>query len=412
MTYYFDIILIAVLIALSAFSALAEAALLSVNRFKVRHWVEKKKLGANYIQKLRDDPARLLTTLLFANNLVNTAIAAIITSVSLSYFKNDAIGIATGIATFLILIFGEIIPKSIGTNNNEILAPYAAPFIWYMSFVFQPFVKLVNALLKEVNHLLGTKQTQIITKEEVKSIVRSTEAAGSLKESEKKLVQRVFDFENTTVGDVMTPKRNIVSVDANMKVKDVLQIPSTKLYSRFPVYENNKDNIVGILYLKEVIRFIKENRMEVPVKEIMRKPFFVFTSKKMDTMLKLFQSKKQHMAIVIDEKGHIAGVVTIENILEEIVGEIIDESDRLNPSIVSVVKNEWIAKGSAEIEEINAKTGIGLKIVDYVDLDSFIIASLNRAPKFGDEVNFKNFKILIEEAQGKKVLKARILKVS
>jgi len=412
MAYYLEIILVVILIAFSAFSAMSEAALLSINRFKVRHWVEKKRIGAHYVQKLKDDPARLLTTLLIANNLVNTAVAVIITAVSINTFHSNAIGIATGIATFLILVFGDIIPKSIGANNNELLAPFVAPIIWYVSFVFQPLVKLLNMLLNEINRLFGTKKTPIITKEEIKSIVRASEESGSIKEIEKKIVQRVFDFENTTVGDVMTPKRLMVSVDAKIKIKDVLQIPSTKLYSRFPVYENNKESIIGILYLKDVISYIKDNKMDVTVKEIMRKPFFVFTSKKMDTMLKLFQGKKQHMAIVIDEKGHIAGVVTIENILEEIVGEIIDESDRLNPSIVPINRNEWIVKGSAEIEEVNAKIGIGVKVLDYVDLDSFISATLGRVPKFGDEVNFKGFKILIEEVQGKKVLKARLLKMA
>ena len=182
------------------------------------------------------------------------------------------------------------------------------------------------------------------------------------------------------------------------------------MYSRLPVYDKSKDNIIGIVHLKDMLKLIKENKLDTSVRQIMKKPLFVFWNKKMDTMLRMFQARKQHMVIVIDEKARVMGLVTIENILEEIVGEIIDESDRINPSITESEKNEWLVKGSTEIEEINAKTGISLKASDYVDLDSFIIATLGRSPKAGDEIIHQNFRIAMEEVQGKKVLRARIVK--
>jgi len=162
--------------------------------------------------------------------------------------------------------------------------------------------------------------------------------------------------------------------------------------------------------LKDTLKFLKEGKFDVDVRQIMIKPFFVFENKKMDTMLRLFQGRKQHMAVVIDEKAHVVGLVTIENILEEIVGEIIDESDRLNPSIAQISKNEWIVKGSTEIEELNRKTGMGVREDDFVDLDSFIVATLGRAPKLGEEISYQNFKIVMEDVQGKKVIQARIAK--
>ena len=144
--------------------------------------------------------------------------------------------------------------------------------------------------------------------------------------------------------------------------------------------------------------------------QIMKKPFFVFGNKKMDSMLKLFQSRKEHMAIVIDEKAHVIGLVTIENILEEIVGEIIDEGDRINPSIMPISKNEWLVKGSSEIEELNVKTGMPIRKADFVDLDSFVLGTLNRTPKVDDVIEYQNYKVVMEEVQGKKVLRARIVK--
>ena len=410
MTVHTQIILFFVMIVLSAFFAMSETALVSLSRFKVRHWVEKKKFGSTYVKKLKDNPGVLLSTILVGNNLVNVAAAAIATSIAIEIFHENAIGIAIGVATFLILIFGDILPKSIGNNNNEILAPIVAPVVWNLSIAIYPLTRALEYFLKGVNKLIGTKKLPIVTEEELKIIVKASEEEGSIKEIEKKMIQRIFDFDNTLVSDVMTRKKSMILVSADMQIKDMLHLPIAKMYSRFPVYEKNKDNIVGILYLKDTLKFVKEGKFDIPVKQIMKKPFFVFGNKKMDTMLRLFQERKQHMAIVIDEKAHVVGLVTIENILEEIVGEIIDESDRLNPSIEQISKNEWIAKGSTEIEDINAKTGISIKKADYIDLDSFILSTLGRAPKLDDVIQYNNYKILMEDVQGKKVVQARIVK--
>ena len=405
-----QLLLLFILLVLSALSAMSEAALLSISRFKVRHWVDKKRFGAVYAKKLKDNPEKLLSTTLIVNNLVNTGAAAITTLIVLGIFKDNAIGIAIGIATFLILVFGDIAPKSIGANNNETLAFVLAPAVWYTSIAIYPLTKSLEYFLKILNKLVGTKRMSIITKEELKTILKASEEEGSIKEIEKKMIQRIFDFENTTVGDVMTLKRHMVMVGSDMKIKNVLQLPTVKMYSRFPVYEKNKDNIVGILYLKDLLKFMKEGKLEVDIKQVMKKPLFVFANKKMDTMLRLFQGRKQHMAIVIDEKARVIGLVTIENILEEIVGEIIDESDRINPSVFQISKTEWLVKGSIEIGDLNHKTGISIKEIDFVDLDGFIVATLGRAPKQGEEISYQNFKIIMEEVQGKKVIRAKIAK--
>ncbi|MBI2541178.1 HlyC/CorC family transporter [Candidatus Woesearchaeota archaeon] len=409
MSIHTESILFGVMILLSAFFAMSEAALLSLSNFKVRHWVEKKKLGSNYIKKLKDNPEVLLSTILIGNNLVNTAAAAIATSISLQIFQSNAIGIATGIATFIILIFGDITPKSIGSNNHEVLAPIVAPIIWNISIGIYPVTKSLEYFLKGINRLIGAKKLPLVTEEELKSIVRASEEEGSIKEIEKKMIQRIFDFDNIPVSDVMTRKKSMVMVSSEMRIKDVLQLPTAKMYSRFPVYENSKENIIGVAYLKDMLKFVKDNKFDVPVKQLMRKPLFVFSNKKTDTVLRLFQGSKQHLAIVIDEKAHIVGLVTIENILEEIVGEIIDESDRLNPSVEQLSKSEWIVKGSTEIDEISTKTGLLLKR-DYIDLDSFIVSTLGRAPKLDDIIEYNNYKISMEDVQGKKAVRARIVK--
>ena len=411
MTMQLQIILLAIMIVVSAFFALSETALLSLSKFKIRHWVEKKRFGAEYIKKLRDRPEILLSTILIGNNLANTAAAAITTAIAIDLFKDNAIGIATGVATFLILVFGDILPKTIGTNNNEMVAPFVAPVIYNLSVAIYPLIIILEYLLKAMNKIIGTKKMSIITKEELKSIVKTSEEEGVIKDVEKLLIHRIFDFENTTVEDVMTRKKHITSVSADMPIKDVLNLPSAKMYSRFPVYDKNKDNIVGIFYLKDALKFIKDSKLDAQVRHVMRKPFFVFSHKKMDAMLKLFQQRKQHMAIVIDQRAMVVGLVTIENILEEIVGEIIDESDRINPGVIQVNKNEWVVRGSIEIDDLNRKIGTSIKSSDYTDLDSFVVTTLGRAPKLNEEVKHQNYRILMEDVQGRKVVQARILKV-
>jgi len=411
MTIHYKIIALVALIIVSALSAMAEAALLSVSKFKVRHWIEKKKFGAVYVKKLKDDPVIFLSTLLITNNLVNTAAAAITTAIALDYFRSNAIGISIGIATFLILVFGDIIPKSIGANNNELISPIVAPLVWNLGIVMYPFIKLLDWLVKGINFLIGTRKSPSFTKEELKSIVKYSEEEGSIKQTEKRLIQRVFDFGNTTAADVMTRKKSMIMVSFDMKIKDVLQLSTAKIYSRFPVYEKSRENIVGILYLKDALHFAKDGKLDAKVEEAMKKPFFVFENKKIDSMLRLFQLRKEHMAIVINNKAQVVGLVTIENILEEIVGEIIDESDRLKPTVVQISKNEWSAIGTAEIEELNTKIGMPIKESDYDSLDSFVLSTLGRAPKANEEILYKNFKIILEDVQGKKVLKARIVKM-
>ncbi|MEK6946795.1 MAG: CNNM domain-containing protein, partial [Nanoarchaeota archaeon] len=205
-----QILIILGLIILSAFFSASESALLSLSRFKVRYMIEKKKFGAGYVKKLKDDPERLLSTILIGNNLVNIAASAIGTSLALQIFKNNAIAIATGIMTFLILVFGEITPKSLATRNNERFSLFAARIVWWMSVGIYPVIKLLNYFLRAMNKLVGTKRIAIITKEELKSIVKMSEEEGSIKDVEKKMIHRIFDFDNTTVSDVMTRKKNVV----------------------------------------------------------------------------------------------------------------------------------------------------------------------------------------------------------
>lgn len=411
MTLHNQILILSGLIVLSALTAMSEAALLSVSKFKARAWIEKKKFGAIYIKKLKDEPVMLLSTLLITNNIVNTAAAAITTSIAIGYFKNNAIGIATGIAAFLILVVGDIVPKSIGANNNEVVSSIVAPFVWHLGIFMYPLIKLMDYLVKGINFLIGAKKSPSFTKEELKGIIKYSEEEGSIKQTEKKLIQRIFDFGSTTVGDVMTRKKNMVMINSDMQIKDVLQLSTAKIYSRFPVYEKTKENIVGILYLKDALQFTKDGKLDVKAREFMKKPFFVFENKKIDSMLRLFQARKEHMAIVINSKAQVVGLVTIENILEEIVGEIIDESDRLKPTVAQISKNEWNVIGTAEIEELNTKIGMSIKESDYDSFDSFILSTLGRSPKEGEEIAYQNYKITLEEVQGKKVLKARIVKV-
>src|SRR3989344_733894 len=396
-----QIIIFVLMIIVSAFFSLAETTLISLGRFKVRHWVEKKKAGAVYVKKLKDNPETLLSIVLIGNNLVNTAAAVIMTSISLEIFDDNVLAIATGIATLIILVFGDIIPKSIGTASNERLAPILAPIIWYLGYAVYHVVKGLDFLLKAINRIIGSK-VPVITEEELKTILKTSEEEGAIKEIEKKLIHRIFDFDSISVADVMTRKGGMVCVSSEMAISDVLRLPTAKMYTRFPVYAKTKDNIIGILNIKDMLKSVRENKLDAKVGSMMGKPLFAYEGKKLDAMLKTFQAGKQHMAIVVNDKNAVVGLITIENILEEIVGEIIDESDRINPSITEISKNAWVIKGSTEISEVNSKTGIKIKESDFISMDSFVFGKLKRAPRMGEVIVHGNYRIIMEDVQGKK----------
>jgi magnesium and cobalt exporter, CNNM family len=330
MEYLFEMVILFVLLFLSGFFSSAEVALVSISRIKIRHLVEKKVKGAKLIQKLKKDPEKLLTIILIGNNIVNVGAAAIATKVAMNLFDNNAVGIATGIMTFLLLVFGEIIPKNFATKFGTRLSLLFAPIIYFLGIILFPIVKIFEIMLIILNKITGLhKKKNLLTEDELKSIVKLGSEDGAINDHEKKMIQRIFDLDANKTFSIMTKRCDMIVVNCNLTVIEALEITKKKHYSRIPVYDTKKNHIVGILNLKDIVACIKNDKEKILVKDIMKKPIFVFGSRKIDSLLRLFQKKQTHIAIVVDNYSKVIGLVTIEDVLEEIVGEIYDETDDL-----------------------------------------------------------------------------------
>ena len=411
MTLSEQIIILIILLFLSGFFSGSEVALISLTKVKARHMLDKKKFGSLFVKKLKDDPQRMLATILIGNNLVNVAASAIATSIMISIFKSYAIAIATGVMTLLILIFGEITPKSIAAKNNEFISQLVAAPIWYLSIILAPILNVLDKFLNKFIKIVGIKaKEKAITDEEIMSMIKVAEEEGSIKEIEEKMIKSILEFDDINVGEIATPRRDMTMLDSKMKIKDALKLSMKKRHTRIPVYEKSKDNIVGIVHIKDLVKHMQGKNKNNSISKIMYKPYFVPEVKKISDLLRQFQKRKEHMAIVVDEHGSITGLVTLEDVLEEIVGEIMDETDIIAQNIKKIGKNVWIVNGKTDIDEVNVKLDMKLKGKGYDTLSGFILKRTGKIPKQGDEISYTRFKLKIEEIEDNRISKVRVEK--
>ncbi|MDP7323631.1 MAG: hemolysin family protein [Candidatus Woesearchaeota archaeon] len=409
MSLTIQILILIVLLFLSGVSSGSEVALVSLSKSKVRHMLDRKERSAIYIKKLKDDPHRMLGTILILNNLVNVAAASFTTVVMIGIFDNYAIGAATGIMTLLILIFGEITPKTIAAHNNKRIAKLVSPSLWYLSIIFYPFLFVLEKIIKVFMKLFGFKTEEApITEEEIISLVKEAEDEGSIRTIERNLIANIFDFDDMFVSEIATQKENMVLIKANASVKEAMKAFLRDPHSRIPVYQGSKENIVGIMMFKDILR--NHDHPNTKVRNIMKKPYYVQDHKRISNLLRHFQKRKEHMAIVIDEKQHVTGLVTLEDVLEEIVGEIMDEKDKVEPNINKVTRNVWNVLGNTDIEELNEKLKMGIKTGDYTTLSEFILDIHGKMPKENKTIYYRKFSMKVTKRKGQTIENVRVEK--
>jgi len=406
-----ELIILIILLILSGFFSGAEVALISLTKPKAEQLVKQKKLGAVYVKKLKDDPQRMLATILIGNNIANVAASAIATSIMIGIFKNYAVGIATGVMTLLILVFGEITPKSIAAKNNAGVSQLVAAPIWYLSIILAPILNVLDKFLNRFIKLMGIKsQEKAVTEEEIISMIKIAEEEGSIKETEETMIKSILKFDDTKVSEIVTPRRYMVMLESKLSIENAFRVFLKKSHTRMPVYEKNKENIIGIVHIKDLMKSMQRKNKNYPVKKIMYKSYFVPEVKKIGELLSQFQKRKEHMAIVVDEHGSITGLVTLEDVLEEIVGEIVDETDKIAPNIKSIGKNTWIVNGKTEIDEINEKLQMKLKGKGYNTLSGFFLKRTGKIPKQGDKIAYKRFIFKIEEVDKHRISSVKVEK--
>jgi len=394
-----QILILVVLLIFSGFFSSAETALFSISKAKAIHMAKTKGQINALIMKMKEDPHRLLSTILIGNNIVNVGASALATAVTIKLVSSNAVGIATGIMTFLILIFGEIFPKSIATRNNVLIAKIVILPIFWLSILFYPMILLLNFIPRITGKI---HKRHRVTEEELLTIVEVVEKEGVIKEEERELIHNIFEFDDTAASEILTPRADMFVIDVNteLDVKDVVKSG----FTRIPVIDGDIDHVLGILNIKDLLMHQAMSDAPADVRKIMREAYFVPENKKLDNLMHQFKKRKQHMAIVVDEHGGVSGLITLEDALEEIVGEIVDETDRFEPLIVKLAKNEWRVLGKTEIDDINEQ--LGLNIPDDGDYDTFsgyVLDVIGRIPQEKEEIVLGNFSVVVNAMEGNRI---------
>lgn len=409
--YTWQIIILVILIVLSSFFSMSETALMSVSRIRLRHMAEAGVPGAELVENLTKDPNRLLGTILIGNNVVNIGASAMATVLATNIFGNGGVGIATGIMTILILIFGEITPKSIAKQKSEAVALRVARPIEFLVIIFKPLVYIFTAISSMFIRILGgdpSEARSFITHEELKTMVGVSEQEGVLENDEKEMIFNVFEFADLQVKDVMIQRVDIVSVDKEVSYDEVMDVIKNERFSRIPVYNQTIDNIIGVLNIKDLAT-IENLRADFNVSKYIREPFYTFEFKKIVELFKEMKKTRNHIAVVLDEYGGTVGLVTIEDLVEEIVGEIEDEYDEEKNPVEVITENEYLVEGSLRLHDISDLIGINIDSEEFDSVGGLMIEDLGRMPEEQEEVIVNNIRFIAEEIEKNRIKKVRMI---
>lgn len=405
-------ILLIVLLMMSAFFSASETALMSLSKIRLRHMLEENVKGAERVSHLLKSPSRMLGAILVGNNIVNIASSALATSIAITLFGPvKGIGISTSVMTVLVLIFGEITPKSLASERSEQIALKVATPISIIMVLMTPVLTAIMFVTGLLIKLLGgspDKDQPFITEEELKTMVTVSHEEGVLEGDEKKMIYNVFEFGDSQVGDVMTPRTDMVMVEKSTEFEEIVDLFKSERFSRIPVYDETPDNIIGLLNVKDLI-FYEPVHNAFKIEDFIREPYFTYEFKMTSELFAEMRSKRAAIAIVLDEYGGTAGMVTLEDLVEEIVGDIQDEYDEHEVSIEVIQEDEYIVDGSTKIDIVNEMIGLRIETEDFDSIGGFIIGEFGRLPEVGERIEHGNVEFVVESVEKNRIEKLRIL---
>lgn len=391
---------------------MSETALMSMSKIRLRHLVENNVKHAKLTQDLLEHPNQLLGTILVGNNLVNIGASAIATSVAIYFWNNKGVGIATFLMTLLVLIFGEITPKNIAIDYTEEIVLFIAPIMNVFVKIFSPIVWILTNFTNGLLHLFGINKQEkkpLITEEELKTIVEVSSQEGVLESDEKEIIDNIFEYSDMRVKDIMIQRMDIVAVDVSATYEEVVSAFGEKQFSRIPVYEDTIDNIVGVLYAKDLFFIPFEKIKQFDIKKYMREPFYTYEFIKISDFFRRMQGDRIHIAIVLDEYGGVAGIITMEDIIESILGDINDEYDPQDEEdIVCIKEGEYVVNGSVRLEDLNEEIGTHFESEDFESIGGFILGILGKIPKTGEIINYESIRFVIEKVDKSRIMKIRV----
>jgi putative hemolysin-related protein len=396
-----------ILLSASAFFSSAETALMTSNKLRMRNLAENGNKRAAKVLKVTENTDKMLSAILIGNNIVNLTASSISTALTLKIFGSKLVGIATGILTFLILVFGEITPKNVASKNAEKMALAYIGVISFLVTLLTPVIFIVNTVAKFVISIFNKNgdDNNAVTEEELRAMVEYSHEEGIIENEEKKMIVNVVDFGDTVAGDIMVPRVDMVMVDEKSSYEEILQVFREERYTRIPVYEETPDNVIGILNVKDFL--LIEDKENFIMKELLREPLYTYEYKKTSALMMDMRKTGANIVIVLDEYGITAGLITLEDMLEEIVGEIRDEFDAdEDEGITKISDLEYLIDGSTNLDDINDRIGLSLSSEEYESIGGLIMEKLGRLPVEGEIINFDNIVLTV-----KKMDHARIEKV-
>ena len=404
-----QMISIVVLLALSAFFSSAETSMTAISKMRVRTLAEAGDKKAITLAKILEDQGKMLSAILIGNNIVNLTASAMTTALALSLFNNKAVAVGTGIITLLILVFGEITPKTVASLRPEMAYHYATVIYWLM-VLCTPVIWIVNRLSLGVLLLfrIDPKQkVESITEDELRTIVEVSHEEGVIESEEKKMINNVFDFGDSIVKDVMVPRVDAFIIDIDASYEELIEVYRESMFTRIPVYEDTTDNVIGIVNMKDLILWDRVG--EFSIRDFLRKPLYTYEFKNTAELLIEMRMTMNNIVIVLDEYGAMAGLLTLEDLLEEIVGEIRDEYDADEENeICEIEEGEYIIEGSVKLADLNNRLELNLESEECDSIGGLIICQLDHLPHEGEFVIYENLRLTVEKVDKNRIDKVHL----
>lgn len=407
-----QIIVLVILLIGSGFFSASETALMSLSKIRIRHMKEEGVKGAKLVSSLIEEPNKLLSSILIGNNVVNIAATSISTSLFITLLKGpEAVPLATAVMTVLVLIFGEITPKTIAANSSEKVAILVSKPIKIIIFILTPVVWVLNIVTNLIFKLFGIKtkgNEPYITEEELKTMVNVGHEEGVLEIEEREIINNVFQFGDMQAKEAMVQRLDIIAIDSEDSYEEIIQQFKEEKLSRMPVYNESIDDIIGVLNIKDIIFLSDEEIANFDIRLYVREAFFTYEFKKITQLLEEMKKEKIQMAIVVDEYGGTAGIITVEDLVEVIVGDIDDEYDEEDEDIIVVKEDEYIVDGGLKISDVNELIGVRLESEEFDSIGGYIIGYLRRLPEENEVIEVDNIRFCIESLDKNRIKKIRI----
>lgn len=408
---WLQLIILIIALILCGLASASETALTSVSRIKLRNLAEEGDQKAIQIERLLAEPNTFLSTILVVNSVAVIVASSMATVLALRFSTSFGELLSTILISLVVLIFCEITPKTAALQNPLRWARVMVGPVRATAWLLHPIVRSLSAITNSLVRLMGMQMKRrgpFVTEEELRLLVTVGEKEGVLEEAETEMIHSIFEFADTTVREVMIPRIDMVTLESDATVDEAVDLALQVGFSRIPVYEENIDNIIGVLYTKDMLKQLREGHNSLPVRDLVRAAYFVPETKKLDDLLREIRQKRIHMVIVVDEYGSVAGLVTIEDLVEEIVGDIQDEYDREEKLYEPVSEDEYIFDAKISIDEFNDLMNTHLESQDYETLGGFLYAQLDKIPSVGDTITFEGWKFTVLSTRGRRITKVRV----